>query len=82
MQKAIHSTEYQRLVEWLKSAREAHGWSMRDMGGRIQEPHSFIQKVESMERRLDVFEYCQYCSALEVDPAEGLRIMTTTVRQP
>lgn len=51
------------------------------MGGRIQEPHSFIQKVESMERRLDVFEYCQYCSALEADPAEGLRIMTIPVRQ-
>lgn len=75
MQKAIHSNEYRRLVGWLKSAREAHGWSMRDLGGRIEEAHSFVQKVESMERRLDVYEYYQYCMALGLDPADGLRLM-------
>ena len=75
MQKAIHSNEYRCLVEWLKRAREAHGWSMRDLGGRIEEPHSFIQKVESMERRLDVFEYYQYCAALGLDPADGLQYL-------
>ncbi|MFL0800726.1 MAG: helix-turn-helix domain-containing protein [Agarilytica sp.] len=75
MQKAIYSENYGRLVEWLKSAREARGWSMRDLGERIEEPHSFVQKVESMERRLDVFEYVQYCSALELNPIDGLTVL-------
>ncbi|GAB1260340.1 hypothetical protein NBRC116495_10470 [Aurantivibrio plasticivorans] len=75
MQKAIYSENYRRLVEWLKSAREARGWSMRDLGELIDEPHSFVQKVESMERRLDVFEYVQYCSVLGLNPADGLAVL-------
>lgn len=77
MQKAIYSENYGRLVEWLKNARERRGWSMRDLGERIEEPHSFVQKVESMERRLDVYEYVQYCTALELDPMEGLAVFNS-----
>lgn len=75
MQKAIYSKQYRRLVEWLKTARESRGWSMRDLGERIDEPHSLVQKVESMERRLDAFELVQYCRALEVDPHDGLDLL-------
>ncbi|WP_041590456.1 helix-turn-helix domain-containing protein [Teredinibacter turnerae] len=72
MQKAISSHDYRRLVEWLKHARLAHGWSMRELASKIDEPHSFVQKVEWMERRLDVYEFVQYCRALEIDPHEAL----------
>lgn len=75
MKKAIHSTDYRKLIEWLKSAREARGWGMRELGERIEEPHTFVQKVESMERRLDVYEYVQYCLALGINPADGLKLM-------
>jgi len=49
---------------------------MRELGDMIDEPHSFIGKIESGERRLDVFEYVQYCKALSIDPAEGLKILS------
>lgn len=75
MQKAIYSKEYCKLVEWLKNARESHGWSMRDLGTLIDEPHSFVQKVESMERRLDVFEYIQYCKVLKINPSTGIKLI-------
>ena len=75
MEKAIYSKDYRILAEWLKSAREARGWSMRDLGERIGEPHSFVQKTESMERRLDLFEYVQYCSVLGLNPEEGIKLM-------
>lgn len=48
---------------------------MRDLGERIGEPHSFVQKVESMERRIDVYELVQYCKALERDPYIAIRII-------
>lgn len=44
---------------------------MRDLAIKIGEPHSFVQKVESMERRLDVYEYDLYCKALGLDPRVG-----------
>jgi len=72
MQKAITSSKYASLVAWLKQSRVDQGISMRELASRLEEPHSFVQKVEIMERRLDVFEYNLYCEALGIDPAKGL----------
>jgi len=73
MQKAITSEKYASLVAWLKQARVDQGISMRELASRLDEPHSFVQKVETMERRLDVFEYTVYCAALAVEPEEGMK---------
>ncbi len=73
MKKAISSDQYLNLVNWLKESRLALGWSMRDLAERLEEPHSVVQKVESLERRLDVFEYCTYCKALQLNPADGIK---------
>lgn len=75
MQKSISSNAYRKLVDWLRESRESKGWSMRDLGERIGEPHSFVQKVESMERRIDVYELVQYCRALELDPHIAISIV-------
>lgn len=48
---------------------------MRELGEKINEPHSFVQKVESMERRLDVYELVQYCKALDIDPHKAISIL-------
>ncbi|MGL6159593.1 helix-turn-helix domain-containing protein [Microbulbifer sp.] len=74
MKKSIHSEEYLRLIAWLKAGRLARGYSMRDLAEIIKEPHSFVSKIETAERRLDVGEYVQYCRALELEPCEGLRL--------
>ncbi|WP_444920877.1 helix-turn-helix domain-containing protein [Microbulbifer sp. CnH-101-G] len=74
MEKSIHSNDYLRLIAWLKAGRLARGYSMRDLAVMIDEPHSFIGKVETAERRLDVAEYVQYCHALGLEPCEGLKL--------
>jgi len=48
---------------------------MRELAERLGKPHQFIGKVESAERRLDVYEYVQYCQALDVDPIDGLALL-------
>ena len=72
MIKSIASEKYLSLVLWLKTSRIEQGITMRELGGLIDRPHQFIGKVESAERRLDVYEYVQYCLALNVNPEEGL----------
>lgn len=72
MNKTISSKRYFELVTWLKSARKEQGLSMRAMAELLGEPHSFIQKVESIERKLDVYEYAQYCEVLKLDPCIGI----------
>lgn len=76
MEKTISSKKYSDLIQWLKKARVDQNLSMRDLAERLGEPHTLIQKIESLERRLDVWEYSVYCRALGLDPAIGLSILT------
>lgn len=75
MQKTIHSEKYSTLVSWLQACRYEKGLSMRQLAAKLTVPHSVIAKVEQMERRLDVYEYVQYCEALEIDPFEGMELL-------
>ena len=78
MKKTITSHEYQDLVNWLKQARIDQGLSMRDLAEKINKPHSFVQRIEMLERRLDVHEYCLYCKALDINSKEGLDFFKCT----
>lgn len=75
MKKTISSPGYRKLIAWLKKAREDQGLSMRALSELLEVPHSYVQKVEMLERRLDVMEYTRYCSALGLDPKVGLDIV-------
>lgn len=76
MQKTISNVKYQKLLKWLKTARNERGLSMRDLALLLDEPHSFIGKVETAERRLDVREFVEYCQVLGLDPIEGISILS------
>ena len=75
MIKSITSDKYQLLIAWLKEMRLEKELSMRDLAVIIDEPHQFVGKIETGERRLDVYEYVQYCHALKVDPTIGLKLI-------
>lgn len=74
MDKAISSEKYKKLNEKFKNKRIALDLSMRGLGALIKEPHSYVQKIEANQRKLDIFQYVQYCEALEMDPSETLKI--------
>lgn len=75
MTTSIHTQEMKALAAWFRSAREAQGWSMRELATRIGKPHNFVQRVEECERRLDVVEFVWYCEALSLKPEVGLAIV-------
>ena len=75
MHKTITSSEYQRLVKHLIKAREASGLSMRDVASELSQPHTFVHKVEVLERRLDVYEYVKLREVLGIDPHDGIDIL-------
>lgn len=70
--KSIHSIPAKKLRSYLKDQRESRGLSMRDVGLLVGRPHSFVSKIESGERRLDVVEFVWYCQALNIDPCEAI----------
>ena len=75
--KTIYSPESIRFGKWLRKQREAKGLTMRDAGKLVGKSHSFIAKIETGQRRLDVIEYVWYCDKLEFDAVAGLQIISS-----
>jgi len=68
MQKTIHSKMSKRLREVLKEMRNDAGLTQRDLAKILNCAQSFIGKVETGERRLDVVEFCVICKACGQNP--------------
>jgi transcriptional regulator with XRE-family HTH domain len=87
MKKSVHTPEYASLRSELRGAREKAGLSQRELAGRLKVPHSWVAKVETGERRIDLVEFCWFVSACGLDAnsiSEKLvrQIISKTSRTP
>jgi len=80
--KTIYSPDYQRLLTWLRAKRQERGLTMRAVGARLSLPHSWVGKIETGERRLDIMEYVRLCQALQADPEEGSKMLLSATTSP
>lgn len=69
-----------QLIKWLREAREKKGLTMRDVASIMKLPHSWIGKVESGDRRLDVVEFTKYCQVIGADPIKGIKLIQKSKR--
>lgn len=67
---SIYSDEYQLVINTLRDARIAQGMTQERLARMLERPQSFVAKVESGERRLDVVEFVRIASLLGIDPRE------------
>lgn len=65
--KTIYTKEYRILLRMLKSKRQQKRISQENMAKKIGVPQSFISKIESGERRIDVMELFHYCEVLGIE---------------
>jgi transcriptional regulator with XRE-family HTH domain len=79
--KTIHLVAYQKLLDRLVDARIAAGMSQETLGKMLEERQSYVSKVESRERRLDVLEFVYWAQAVGKDPAELIRLLAEEVVQ-
>jgi transcriptional regulator with XRE-family HTH domain len=66
MRKSLYSTHYQAFLSLLRTTREASGLTQIDLAKRLRATQSFVSKCERGERRLDVAELVQWCTALDI----------------
>jgi ribosome-binding protein aMBF1 (putative translation factor) len=59
MGKSIYSREYKGVVDKLKKARQGAGLKQEEVAAKLKKPQSFISKIESGERKLDIIELKQ-----------------------
>lgn len=61
------------IVASLRKAREAAGLSQRQLSDKLREPPNWIQRIESLERRVDVAEFIGIAKVLGADAVELFR---------
>jgi transcriptional regulator with XRE-family HTH domain len=66
---SVYSDEYQRVINALKKARKEKGITQAQLAEALGKPQSFIAKVESGERRLDVVEFVHLARLVGLEPA-------------
>lgn len=64
---SVHTSEYCWLRTKLVARRQELGLSQRALAERLGVVYSFVGKVETGDRRLDIFELIAYCAAIELD---------------
>lgn len=69
MQKSLYSGDYRTMCQALIEVRKEAGLSQRQLANRLGVQHTWVSKVESAERRVDLIEFKWYCEACGVDPA-------------
>jgi transcriptional regulator with XRE-family HTH domain len=69
MRKSTHTPEYDALRRRLTEIRTSAGKSQRQLAIVLKVPHSWVAKVESGERRIDLVEFAWFCAACETSPA-------------
>lgn len=65
--------EYEALGNVLLEARTSAGLTLRQVGEQLNWPHTYVGKIETCVRGIDVIEFIQLARALGADPAKLLQ---------
>ena len=64
MDKSLYTQNQRKLQALLRETRRGAGLRQQDLADRIEEPQSFVSKIETGERRLDILELREVCTAM------------------
>ncbi|MGN0929218.1 MAG: helix-turn-helix domain-containing protein [Alphaproteobacteria bacterium] len=73
MKKSINSINNKTLIEILKRERKLKGVNQEEFAKRLDKSQSFISKVETSQRVLDVIEFIKVSKKLGVNPVKILK---------
>lgn len=76
-----HDLEYIEFVAKLRKSRKEQGISQEAFGALIGKEQSFVSKVETCERRLDVIEAARWCAALGLRIEDALPVKLRKLRE-
>jgi transcriptional regulator with XRE-family HTH domain len=70
--KTLGSKQHKALIELLKERRKAAGLSQEKLAEKMGEYQSFVARMESGQRRVDVVEFLSLAAILRFDPKTAL----------
>lgn len=75
MGKTLGSAIHKALIELLVAKREAAGMTQADLAKELGEYQSFVARLESGQRRVDVVELMKIAEVLGFDPAKMIGVL-------
>jgi transcriptional regulator with XRE-family HTH domain len=69
----LEREKYEFFRSELKKARITSGLLQKDLAKSLLRPQSYISKIESGERSIDVVEFINYCQAIGIDSAKFIK---------
>lgn len=81
MRYSRNSKSYSMLRAWLKSQRLEAGLTLRTLTEKLDVPYSIIERIEDGSRKLELFEFIEYCNAVGTDPRVGLDAILNDLAQ-
>lgn len=69
MEKTLTSRAHAKLVRMLIDKREAAGITQTELASKLGEYQSFVARLESGQRRIDVVEFIELARVLDFDAA-------------
>lgn len=76
MAKTLGSPKHKALIALLVERREAAHLTQTELASKLGEYQSFVARLESGQRRVDVVEFLELASVLNFDPHELLDQLT------
>lgn len=67
MARGIHDNRYRWVIEQLIEARKKQTLTQQAVADKLGKPQQFVSRYETGERRLDIFEFMDVATALDVD---------------
>ena len=71
--KSQHHARYASIPGFLRLLREEAGLTQRQIGAALKKPQSWVYNCETGNRRVDVAEFCDWCRACNIPPANAIR---------
>lgn len=78
MAKTLGSPRQKALIDFIVSRREVSGLTQAELAKRLGEYQSFVARLESGQRRVDVVEFLALSEVLKFDPAKAIRNISKT----
>lgn len=68
------------LRDYLVTRRKTLGLSQRALAEKLGVVYSFVAKVETGDRRLELVSFIHYCRGLDLCPFETLRLLEQQIK--
>jgi transcriptional regulator with XRE-family HTH domain len=74
--KTLGSAKHKILIEFLIERREALQMSQAEFAEKLGQYQSFVARLESGQRRIDVVEFIDISEILQFDPSRTIKLLT------